>query len=86
MTDTTAAPHGDQYEIEHATDVTVRPAQHLRHWIMAHKLEGCRDCNGFRIEELGLAHLISSPDSDWSHQGRTDGSGPSFASAETLRR
>jgi hypothetical protein len=87
MTEPTATAHGDRREIEHATDVTLTPDQHLRHWIVAHKLEGYRGCNGFRIEELGLAHLISSPESDRSHrQGKTDGSGPSFASAGTWRR
>jgi hypothetical protein len=86
MIDRTALPHGDRREVEQTADVIVTPARHIRHWIMAYKLEGCRGCNGFRIEELGLAHLISSPDSDWSHQGSTDGSGPSFASAETSRR
>ena len=86
MTGLIALPHGDRHEIEQAADVSVKPAQQIRHWIVAHKLEACRGCNAFRIEELGLADLISSPDSDRSHrQGRTDGSGPWSASAETSR-
>jgi hypothetical protein len=43
--------------------------------------DACRVCTGFRIDELGLADLISSPDSDRSRrQGRPDGSGPWLAS------
>lgn len=78
----TATPHGDRPGIEQLPDIDVTPAQQIRHSAMAHKLEGCRRCNGFRIEEVGLGHLISSLDCDRSHRQRgTDGSRPRFASA-----
>jgi hypothetical protein len=86
MTDRTATPHGNRPHIEQIAALTGTPAQQICKWITAHKLEACRDCNGFRIEELGLADLLSSPESDRSHRRRrTDGSGPSFASAGTWR-
>lgn len=83
----TGTPHGDRPEIEAAAVSDHTPIQQIRHWVTAHRLDACRVCTGFRIDELGLADLISSPDSDRSHrQGRTDGSGPWFASAASWRR
>lgn len=62
MTDWTATPHGDRRGIEPAADVTVNnPVQRIRHWIVAHKLDACRVCIGFRIDELGLRDLASAP-------------------------
>ena len=72
MTDRTATPQGDRPPIEPAlTDHN--PVQQICEWIMAHKLEGHRVLQRFRLEELGLSDLISSPESDRSQrQGRPD--------------
>jgi hypothetical protein len=79
-------PNGDRHGIKAAAFTHPR-AQQIRHWITAHRLQACRACNGFRITELGLAGLISSPDSDLSpRQGKTDRSGPWYATAATWRR
>jgi hypothetical protein len=32
--------------------------QQVRDWAMAHRLDACRACNGFRIETLGLGEFI----------------------------
>jgi hypothetical protein len=72
MTHPTAMPHGDRREIEQAADVSVTPAQQI-YWAMAHRLDACRGCTGFRIEELGLANLVSASDSGRSRpQGRRE--------------
>jgi hypothetical protein len=72
-------PHGDRPVVEPAaTDHA--SVQQFRYWIRAYGLQAHRGCTGFRIDELGLADLISSPDPDLKpRQGRTDGSGLSFA-------
>lgn len=82
MTDSTAMPHGDRREIEQAADVSVTPAQQICYWAMAHRLDACRGCTGFRIEELGLADIIASPHSGRARRlGRGDGSRLRFATA-----
>ena len=85
MTDQTAIPDRDRPKIEQAiTDHN--PVQQVCHWIVAHKLEGYRGCNEFRVEELGLAHLIASPHSDrLRRQGKADRSGPWFVNAGIWR-
>jgi hypothetical protein len=61
MTDRTATRHGDRPQIEPAADVTDNsPVQQIRHWVMAHKLDACRVCTGFRVDELGLRELASA--------------------------
>ena len=61
MKSRTATPHGDRPEIEQAADVTVNNSvPQICHWIMAHKLEAYRVCNGFRIDELGLGEPLSA--------------------------
>jgi len=58
MTDATAVPHRDRPQIEQLTDLTVTPVQQVCDWIVAHKLDACRACIAFRIEELGLGELV----------------------------
>ena len=80
-------PHRDRPGIEAAASANIAHMQQMREWMMAHKLQAHRGCTGFRIDDLGLAELIASPGSDRSRaQGRTDESGPWFASATTWRR
>jgi hypothetical protein len=52
----TAMPERDRLEIEQAIDHN--PVQQVCRWIIAHKLDACRACNGFRIEELGLSEFL----------------------------
>jgi hypothetical protein len=61
MRDSTATPRGDRPQIEPLADLTVTPVQQVCDWAMAHKLDACRACNGFRIEELGLSELLPAP-------------------------
>jgi hypothetical protein len=83
----TATLDGDGPEIEAAATTDHTLIHQVRHWAMTHGLGACRVCTGFRIDELGLAHVFSLPDLDPSHrQSRTDGSGPWFASTGTWRR
>ena len=83
----TRMPHGDLREAEAAASANHAHTQQMREWMMAHKLQAHRGCTGFRIAELGLTEIISSPDSDRSRRhGRADGSGSWFASAATRRR
>lgn len=88
MKNRVATRDGDRRAIEQVADVPHSIAvQHIRQWIMAHRLDACRVCTGFRIDELGLADLISSPYSERrQRQRRMDGSSPRFASAQTSRR
>jgi hypothetical protein len=58
MTDATATSHGDRVQIAQIADLTVTPVQQVCDWIVAHKLDACRACTGFRIEELGLGELV----------------------------
>ena len=58
MTVPTATPHGDRREIEQIADLIVTPVQQVCQGIVVHKLDACRACTGFRIEELGLGELI----------------------------
>jgi hypothetical protein len=60
MTDRAATPHGDRPESEIALTDSI-PVQQIREWIMAHRLDACRACTGFRIDELGLRDLASAP-------------------------
>lgn len=60
MTERTATPHGERPQIEQTTDITGTPIQQICHWIVAHKLEACRVCTGFRIDELGLTEVRSA--------------------------
>jgi hypothetical protein len=72
MTDRTATRHGDRPQIEPVADVTDNGrVQQMRDWIMAHKLDACRVCTGFRIDELGLCELASAP------RSRSQALGPS---------
>ena len=85
MRNQTGTPQGDGPEIEEATHHTT--VRQTRHWMAAHRLAAHRGCTGFRIDELGLAHLLPLPDSDRSPRpGRPDGSDPRFASAATWRK
>ena len=78
----TGTPHGDRPEIEAAAVSDHTPIQQMRHCVSAHRLDACRVCTGFRIDELGLADLVSAPDSGRSRtQGRGNGSRPRFANA-----
>ena len=82
MADPTATPRGDPPESEQVADVTITPAQQICYWAMAHRLDACRGCTGFRIEELGLADIIASPHSGRARRlGRGDGSRLRFATA-----
>lgn len=58
MKDRTATPHREPPEIEQAPVITDKQDQQICHWAMAHKLDACRACIGFRIEELGLGELV----------------------------
>ena len=82
----TAKSHDHRPVVEPAATDHASVQQYC-HWALAHKLHACRVCTGFRVDELGLAHLVASPASDRSHgQSRTDGSAPWLASAATWRR
>ena len=75
------------FSIEQAADFAGVPVRVICRWIRMGKLEAYHLGGGgrVRIDEVELADLISSADSDRSsRQGRTDGSGP-FGSAETSR-
>ena len=87
MRNETGMPRGGRRAAEAATVIDHAAVQQIRHWMAAHKLQAHRGCTGFRIDDLGLAELIASPHSNRSPRpGRTDGSGPRFASAATWRR
>jgi hypothetical protein len=82
MTDRTATHDCDRLNIEQAADFTPMPLQQICEWAIAHKLDAHRVCTGFRLDELGLADLVSAPDSGRSRtQCRGDGSRPTFAMA-----
>lgn len=75
------------FDIEQAADFAGVPVRVIFRWIRMGKLEAYNlGGSRVRIDEVELADLISCADSDQSsRQGRTDGSGPRFASAETWR-
>ena len=58
-TDPAKAAETASKRIEHARGVA-ESDQQICHWIMAHKLEAYRVCNGFRIDELGLGEPLSA--------------------------
>jgi hypothetical protein len=57
MTDTTATFHHDRPDVEQVI-ADQNPVQQICHWAMAHKLDACRACIGFRLEDLGLGELV----------------------------
>ena len=59
MRDGTATPR-ERPEIEQAPVITHGQDQQIRDWIMIHKLEACRVCGAFRIDDLGLTELRSA--------------------------
>ena len=74
------------FDVEQAADFAGVPVQVICRWIRMGKLEAYHLGGGrVRIDEVELADLISSPDSDRSQrQGRPDGC-RWFANAETSR-
>ena len=72
------------FDVGQAADFAGVPVQVICRWIRMGKLEAYHLGGGrFRIDEVELADLISSPDSDRSQrQGRPDGC-RWFANAET---
>ena len=75
------------FTIEQAADVSEKPVQEICRRVRIGRLKVYHLGGGrIRIDEAELADLISSRDSEPRQpQGRTDGSGPWFASAETSR-
>ena len=76
------------FDLEQAADLAGVPVRVICRWIRTGKLEAYQLGGGWvRIDEVELADLISSPDSKPRQpEGRTDGSSPRFANAETSRR
>jgi len=75
------------FSIEQAPDLADVAVQVIHRWIRMGELE-LYDLGGgrLRIEEVELADLITSPNSDQQcHRDRPDGSGPGFAKPGTWR-
>ena len=75
------------FDIKQSADFAGVSVQVICHWIRTGRLEAYHLGGGrVRIDEVELTDLISSPDSKPRQpKGRTDGSSPRFASAETSR-
>jgi excisionase family DNA binding protein len=76
------------FDLEQAANFAGVSVQVICRWIRMGKLEAYHLGGGrVRIDEVELADLISSADSERSsRRGSKDGSSPRFASAETSRR